>query len=221
MRGSRDFLLKDWEAAHRSRETYASMRLGVLGACLTILGLVISLGKDAEYPGIVGIWVILLLSVFAGVRMLAAIDRAVYIFFSYMATLEADLGEVGFAACWTSYVKEDARDTASVAFRIAMRLINAAVSFLVLASAVAEVAIAKGEVHRWLTGAFAVVAVLSFVWNESYIHQELDPRGFMDRIGNALGSTREALLHSRQSESRPSMHGGEGAKASSSSGHSP
>src|SRR5262245_32900982 len=101
--------------------------------------------------------------------MLAAVDRAVYILFSHMAILEAELGEVGFAACWTRYVKKNVSDTASSAFRIAIRLINAAVSLLVTASAVAEVAVDRGVVRHWLTGTFAVVAVLFFVWNERYI----------------------------------------------------
>ena len=212
MHGSREFLLKDWEVAHRSRETYASMRLGVLGACLTILGLVVSLGKDAEYPGIVGIWIILLLSVFAGVRMLAAVDKVVYIFFSHMATLEAELGEVGFAACWTRYVKKDVRDTASIAFRTAMRLINAAVSLLVLATAAVEAAIDRGGAHRWLIGAFVVAAMFFFVWNEIYIRREFDPRSFLARIGTDLESIREDLIHSRQFVSRSRALGGEGGE---------
>jgi hypothetical protein len=200
---TREFLLKDWEAAHKSRETYASMRVGILGACLTILGLVVSLGKDATYPSIIGVWTILLLSPAAGIRMLAAVDRAIYIFFSYMATLEAELGEVGFAACWTQYVKKNARYTASKAFRVAMRLMNLAVSLLVTASAVGTAMTEQRGIHHWIGVGYTVTAALSFLYNEFYIGRQLDPSRFIPRIEDDLRKIRESLIASRWSAGSP------------------
>jgi hypothetical protein len=198
--GSRDFLLKDWEAAHKSRESYASMRLGVLGACLTILGLVVTLGKDAEYPGIVGIWLVLLAVVFAAVRMLAAVNRTVYVFGLHMASIELELGEVGFAACWAQHVKADVRDTATAAHLVAIRLLNSGVTLLVAGLASVSCVSTVDALQRWQLGMFAAVALLLFLWNETYIRREFDPRRFLQRIESALRENRDRLIASRTSQ---------------------
>jgi len=198
--GSRDFLLKDWEAAHRSRESYASMRLGVLGACLTILGLVVTLGKDAEYPGVVGIWLVLLAVVFAAVRMLAAVNRAVYVFGLHMASIELELGEIGFAACWAQHVKADVRDTATAAHLVAIRLLNSGITLLVAGLASVGSVSAVENLQRWQLGVVAMVAVLLFIWNEIYIRREFDPRKFLLRIESALRENRDSLIASRKSQ---------------------
>lgn len=195
--GSREFLLKDWEAAHRSRDSYASMRLGVVGACITILGLVFSVGKDAEYPATAGIWLVLLGVVFAGVRMLATANRTVYIFGLHMAAIESELGEIGFAACWEQHVKTHLHDTATKAFLVAARLMNSGVSLLVVGFAAAGMSEVDAQ-GRILLAGFAVASVVLLLWNEIHMRRELDPRVFLPQLEETLRSTREALIASRQ-----------------------
>jgi hypothetical protein len=198
--GTREFLMKDWEAAHKSRDNYSNMRLGVLGASLTILGLVVSLGKDADYPGIIGIWSILLLVAFSGIRMLGAINRVVFVFGSQMALLEEELGEIGFATCWGVHIKKDVNDSASKAFLVAIRMVNVCVTFLVAASAAAMVMGAQegGVVRSRLMAVFIIAAVIAGIWNEIFIFKQVDPRRFYPRIEKILKETRKTIVESKR-----------------------
>jgi hypothetical protein len=195
------FLLKDWEAAHRSRENYAAMRVAILGVCLTMLGLVVTLGRGTQYPGIIGIWCILLLTVFAGVRMLAIVNRAVYIFFWYMATLEEEFREVGFASIWKQYVLKRARDAAGTAFAVAFHLVNWAVVLLITVSAIVGVRLDNSLCNPWFDKILIFVSAVIFaIWNSYHVARQFDLRRFIPRIENDLLETRRVLVATRKQE---------------------
>lgn len=203
---SRDFTLRDWEAANTSRDTYSSMRLGILGACLTILGLVVTLSKDASYPGIIGSWCVLLVVSISGVRMLASVTRAVHVFGAYMVVLEEELGEVGFATCWGKNIRQDASDSASRAFIVATRLLSACVSFLVGVSALGVAGLQERFADRVLIGAFGAMALVCLFWNEWYVRREFNPESFYWRIEALMRRSRASAIESRSDFPKSRTH---------------
>ena len=93
----RQFLLKDFSAIFEYRISFSTMRLGVLGVSLTILGLVISLGTSTQFPAVLGVYIIILVILFASIRIIAAINRGIFVFSNHIKWIEKELGEVGFS----------------------------------------------------------------------------------------------------------------------------
>lgn len=196
----REFLLKDFDAIFGYRISFSAMRLGALGASLTILGLVVSLGKGTQFPAVLGVYTIMLIVVFASIRIIAAINRGIFVFSNHIKWIEKELGEVGFSTYWGNYLRHNVKDSGSYAFVVASRVINFAISTYVILGAWTTIAIEAEVVLRSILSAIVtIVSIFMFFWNEYHIHKELDPRGFMDRISKGLNEARAEAL-GRESE---------------------
>lgn len=191
----REFLLMDFDAIFGYRISFSAMRLGALGACLTILGLVVSLGKDTQFTALLGYYTIMLIVVFASIRIIAAINRGIFVFSNHIKWIEKELGEVGFSTYWGNYLRRNVKDSGSYAFVVASRVINFAISAYVILGAWTGVAIEDEVISRSIISAIVtVVSIVMFFWNEYHIHKELDPRGFLDRISKGLDEARAEVL---------------------------
>ena len=183
----RDFLLKDFALISNYRVVYARGRLAVLGAVLTILGLVVSFGVDAPFPSVMGIYVLLLLVVFSGIRIISALNRGLYVMGSYLRSVETEIDEVGFNTIWGQYIRYNQIDSGSMAFAIAARALNLAVAGIVIFDVWT-----RHEVIVALGTSLAVINVV--LWNEIHIRKRLNPKGFIDRIKRELNEARKACF---------------------------
>ncbi len=179
----REFLLKDCDSIYRYIQVLAQMRLAALGASITILGVVVSHSGETELLPRFGIPAILLLLLTITIRMIAVLNRAVFVLFGHLASAEEEMGEMGFASYWQEYVKRDSRDSASHAFTLACRGIN------VVGTAVAVTMIVPLLLNKttpiWLivTSWVALLSlIVAAVLNERVVRKDLDPKGFMVRM---------------------------------------
>ncbi|XGV99582.1 MAG: hypothetical protein ACAF41_11670 [Leptolyngbya sp. BL-A-14] len=186
----RDFLLKDFSAISSIRISYASMRLAALGTVLTLIGGIIAFSKNIAYPDIFGIYIVLLLIVFTGIRIISVHNRAIYVFLSYLKWVEEEIGEIGFSSQWSRYIRFNQRDSGSYAFVVATRAMNFATTFYI---------VFDSSLKLPANIAVVVVSILIAicVWNEVYIRRQLDPKGFVDRISKELIRARELCLKER------------------------
>jgi hypothetical protein len=108
------------------------MRLVALGTVLTVISGIVTFSKGTLYPDIIGIYAILLLIVFTGIRIISIHNRAIYVFISYLKWIEEELGESGFASQWSRYIQSNQRDGGSHAFVVATQAMNFVISFYVI-----------------------------------------------------------------------------------------
>jgi len=190
----REFLLKDFDTVFQYRMSYSTMRLGALGASLTILGLVVSFTSNTKYPLVLGIYLIMLMVVFATIQIIGAITRGIYVFGNHISWIEKELGVVGFSTYWGNYLKHNSKDSGSFAFVVATRVINLAISIYVVLGIVDYITI--GIISAWQIVSWFVIGLTIFMLflNEYSIQQGLDPRNFQKRIAAELNKAREEVL---------------------------
>lgn len=187
----RDFLLKDFSAISSIRMSYASMRLAALGTVLTLIGGIIAFSKNILYPDIFGIYAVLLLVVFTGIRIISAHNRAIYVFINYLKWVEEEIGEIGFASQWSRYIRFNQRDSGSYAFVVATRAMNFVTTFFIGFDSILKL-------PANIAVALVVILIAISMWNEVYIRRQLDPKGFVNRISKELTRARELCLEERR-----------------------
>lgn len=188
-----EFWLKDFEKIHDFRKSFAEMRMAALGATLTILGLVASLGKSTDLPSAVAHCSILLLIVFTGIRIIAALNRGMVVFAEHLRWLEERIGVVGLASYWGSFVSANVHNSGSYAFIIAARALNVVVTIYSIFQAI-SLAVPTTPADIWLLSGVGLGSATMLVWNELTIRRELDPRGFSPRVAAAMKDARDEAL---------------------------
>jgi len=185
----REFLLKELEIIYNHMFLFTSMRMKILAATLTILGLIITLGKNSKFPELLGIYMMILLTVFASTRITVSIIRGSYVFFERIRLIENELGEIGQAAIWINYFKKNSKDSGAYASIIAIRLTNWIAFLYVTIGGLSKLEGAK--VFFEIVGlAFIIcVSLLVLILNDLHIHRKLTPKKFVDNI---INSYREA-----------------------------
>lgn len=189
----REFLLKDFETVFQYRISYSTMRLGALGASLTIIGLVVSFAANTSFPVLLGIYLIMLMVVFATIQIIGAINRAIYVFGNHISWIEKELGVMGFSTYWGNYLKRNAKDSGSFAFAVAARVINITISIYVILGVSSNI---NGTYEVWQIVSWFIIALSTFALflNEYNIRQGLDPKYFQKRIATELAKAREEVL---------------------------
>ena len=131
-----NLLIKEYENIHKSLINNSNMRLGALGASLTLLGLVISFASNVKFPEILGVYIILIVVVFACIRIIAAVNRTIFVFANHIKWVEKELGIMGFSTYWGNYLKKNIKDSGSYAFIVASRVINFSISVYIIFAAI-------------------------------------------------------------------------------------
>jgi hypothetical protein len=196
----REFLLKDFSEISNLRNNYANMRLVALGTVLTLMSAIVAFGKGTQYPDVLGIYAVLLLMVFTGVRIISAINRGLYVFVDYLQWIEEELGVIGFTSQWNRYLRFNQSDSGSYAFVVATRAMNFVTSVYVITDS--GLLISQGKM-------IAVIAVLAaitlFMWNELHIRNQLNPKGFVRRINSEWIKARKLCLEERNLDEKTTM----------------
>jgi hypothetical protein len=191
----REFLLKDFGEISNLRNSYANMRLIALGTVLTLMSAIVAFGKGTQYPDVLGIYAVLLLIVFTGIRIISAINRGLYVFVDYLQWIEEELGVIGFTSQWNRYLRFNQRDSGSYAFVVATRALNFVTSVYVITDSGLQ--ISKGKMVAVIP---VFIAIAVFIWNELHIRNQLNPKGFVRRINSEWIKARKLCLEERNLE---------------------
>ena len=121
----REYLLTDYEANSQLIANYSSMRLVCLGGSLGILGVLLGSSRSDDPIASIGALALMGITASITVRVVATINRNLYLRCMHLAWIEKSLGQVGFYGCWDAYVQEDRTGMASHALVIATRALSA------------------------------------------------------------------------------------------------
>lgn len=164
------------------------MRLAALGTSLTVISGIVALGKDTVYPNVIGIYSILLLLTFSSIRIISAINRALYTFVYHLHKIEYELEEVGFASVWIRYVeingKDSQKNSANHAFLVATRAINITVTLYIIFDSFFKLAI------NWIQILLILFALVNWVLNELHIYRLMNPTIFMKPIASGISQAK-------------------------------
>jgi hypothetical protein len=191
----REFLLKDFGEISSLRNSYANMRLVALGTVLTLMSAIVAFGKGTQYPDVLGIYAVLLLMVFTGIRIISAINRGLYVFVAYLEWIEKELGVKGFTSQWNHYLDTNQRDSGSYAFVVATRAMNFVSGAYVITDSGLQ--LSKGKMVAVVP---VLIAIVVFIWNELHIRNQLNPKGFVRRIKSEWVKARTRCLGERNLE---------------------
>lgn len=200
------FLTRDWEAAHKTRDSYSVMRIAIAGFWISILSGIISFGSGDNAANALLPYALLGL-VSAGISMLGSTNRAVYVFGLHMAMIEEELGEDGFASIWPYYVRANVKDSANAAFYRLAELVNIGITALVAFPYGADLwnylACNKPTISLYSSVPAAMATTLFFV-NRAAIQRDLHPERFIPRILENFSLARSSMRDDRKKKSATS-----------------
>lgn len=190
-----NFLLKDFETSFTYRMSFSKLRVGILGGTLAIIGYMFAQMDTLNLNIILQISTILILVVFASIRLISAFNRSLFALFHHARQIEKELKVVGFVTVWTKYLTKNVKDTSSRGFVISTRVLNIIVTCYISACLIEYLIIThSGQSMEQLIIYFAfIIVTVFFVWNEIHIRTKLDPRGHFDRMTTDLESARKKV----------------------------
>lgn len=186
------FLDKEMECIYNYQISLSNMRHGILGACLTFVGLLISFVKPNDIVAMAGVHAAVLLAVFTTIQMIGAINRGLFVFGSHLKWIQERYGSGGFWTYWPYYLdRHDKHDSVTHSFVVVLRIMNYSVPVYVLGWLVVHFEFIVG-IRDWVLACLLILLVLGVTWyNRLYIVREVDPAGFRKRIQNGLDEARQ------------------------------
>ncbi len=175
------------------------MRFNALTVGQALMSAFMVISKDATIWHRVGYsFAIVILSI-GTIRMVGAVNRALYIHQHHAGWLTDELDILGFGSVWPYYIKISPKDSGAHVFVVACRTVNGLSCVFVLINSLSV----SDHANRWLSfpaWLMVIVALLAYAWNELYIFQNIVPSRMSPIVAKNLAEARELARSTRNRE---------------------
>lgn len=165
-----------------------NLRLYAVGGALTAIGIVATIAKFDEWMTSIFVLAIAQLIIFTLVRVIANLNRAIYVLYVRIEQVERSQAYVGFATIWLAYVSDATKFTATEGFvLIAKIMARSAALFAVMVVSAPGIATAlwKSSPFAWgeyrVSLAVPIIAAVLLLWifNERHLARSGSPKAFV------------------------------------------